>query len=74
MTDTDLINMCHLYGKIMSTKAIIDQNTMKCKGYYYPFSKAILPVIKTVPHATQYGTTVTVPDVQNTILLAESLL
>ena len=55
-------------------RAIIDQNTRKCNGYYFPFSKVILPVIKTVPHTTQYGTVVTVPDIQNTILLAESLL
>ncbi|CAH1790422.1 unnamed protein product, partial [Owenia fusiformis] len=32
-TDKDLINLCQQYGKIVSTKAIIDQNTNKCKGY-----------------------------------------
>lgn len=32
-TDKDLVTMCQQYGKIMSTKAIIDQVTSKCKGY-----------------------------------------
>jgi RNA recognition motif-containing protein len=32
-TDEDLVNMCQQFGKIISTKAIIDQNTNKCKGY-----------------------------------------
>ncbi|XP_064614243.1 RNA-binding motif, single-stranded-interacting protein 3-like isoform X3 [Liolophura sinensis] len=32
-TDKDLVNMCQPYGKITSTKAIIDQQTQKCKGY-----------------------------------------
>jgi len=32
-TDKDLVNLCQSYGKIVSTKAIIDQNTNKCKGY-----------------------------------------
>jgi hypothetical protein len=33
MNDKDLVNMCQQYGKIISTKAIIDQATGKCKGY-----------------------------------------
>ncbi|XP_074658811.1 RNA-binding motif, single-stranded-interacting protein 2-like isoform X2 [Tubulanus polymorphus] len=32
-TDEDLVNLCRQYGKITSTKAIIDQTTVKCKGY-----------------------------------------
>ncbi|KAK2174036.1 hypothetical protein NP493_832g00013 [Ridgeia piscesae] len=32
-TDKDLVNLCQGYGKIISTKAIIDQNTSQCKGY-----------------------------------------
>lgn len=32
-TDKDLENLCKQYGKIISTKAIIDQATNKCKGY-----------------------------------------
>jgi len=32
-SDKDLVNLCQQYGKIISTKAIIDQNTNKCKGY-----------------------------------------
>ncbi|KAI8515306.1 RNA-binding motif, single-stranded-interacting protein 1 [Branchiostoma belcheri] len=32
-TDQDLINLCSPYGKIISTKAILDKNTNKCKGY-----------------------------------------
>ncbi|XP_063233086.1 protein alan shepard isoform X4 [Bacillus rossius redtenbacheri] len=32
-TDKDLVNMCMSYGTIISTKAILDKNTNKCKGY-----------------------------------------
>ncbi|KAK9745775.1 RNA recognition motif [Popillia japonica] len=32
-TDKDLENMCSKYGTIISTKAILDKNTNKCKGY-----------------------------------------
>ncbi|KAG1672389.1 Protein alan shepard [Nymphon striatum] len=32
-TDKDLVNLCHQYGTIISTKAILDKNTNKCKGY-----------------------------------------
>ncbi|KAK3775074.1 hypothetical protein RRG08_048284 [Elysia crispata] len=32
-TDKDLVNLCNTFGKITSTKAIIDQATNKCKGY-----------------------------------------
>ncbi|CAH0563806.1 unnamed protein product [Brassicogethes aeneus] len=32
-TDKDLVNMCQAYGNIISTKAILDKNTNKCKGY-----------------------------------------
>ncbi|KAK7139581.1 hypothetical protein R3I93_016651 [Phoxinus phoxinus] len=32
-TDQDLIKLCQLYGKIISTKAILDKNTNQCKGY-----------------------------------------
>jgi len=32
-TDADLVNLCKQYGKIISTKAIIDPKTNKCKGY-----------------------------------------
>lgn len=31
-TDKDLVNMCQQYGKITSTKAILDKNTSLCKG------------------------------------------
>lgn len=33
MNDKDLVALCQPYGKIISTKAIIDQSTGKCKGY-----------------------------------------
>ncbi|KAG5681675.1 hypothetical protein PVAND_011088 [Polypedilum vanderplanki] len=32
-TDKDLHNMCSQYGNIISTKAILDKTTNKCKGY-----------------------------------------
>ncbi|XP_053204247.1 RNA-binding motif, single-stranded-interacting protein 2-like isoform X2 [Panonychus citri] len=32
-TDKDLYGLCSPYGKIISTKAILDKNTNKCKGY-----------------------------------------
>ncbi|XP_063697932.1 protein alan shepard isoform X2 [Culicoides brevitarsis] len=32
-TDKDLVNMCSQYGNIISTKAILDKTTNKCKGY-----------------------------------------
>ncbi|XP_021207606.1 protein alan shepard isoform X2 [Bombyx mandarina] len=32
-TDKDLVQMCQMYGSIISTKAILDKNTNKCKGY-----------------------------------------
>lgn len=32
-TDKDLLELCQPYGKIISTKAIIDLETGKCKGY-----------------------------------------
>ncbi|XP_019770234.1 protein alan shepard isoform X2 [Dendroctonus ponderosae] len=32
-TDKDLVSMCQQYGTIISTKAILDKNTNKCKGY-----------------------------------------
>lgn len=32
-TDQDLHKMCEVFGKIVSTKAIIDNETGKCKGY-----------------------------------------
>ncbi|XP_074624697.1 RNA-binding motif, single-stranded-interacting protein 1-like isoform X2 [Acropora palmata] len=32
-TDDDLSNLCSRYGSIISTKAILDKNTNKCKGY-----------------------------------------
>ncbi|XP_013872132.1 RNA-binding motif, single-stranded-interacting protein 1 [Austrofundulus limnaeus] len=32
-TDHDLVKLCHPYGKIVSTKAILDKATNKCKGY-----------------------------------------
>ncbi|XP_065053615.1 RNA-binding motif, single-stranded-interacting protein 2-like isoform X1 [Rhopilema esculentum] len=32
-TDDDLVNMCRIYGAIISTKAILDKDTNKCKGY-----------------------------------------
>ncbi|XP_051992356.1 RNA-binding motif, single-stranded-interacting protein 3-like isoform X3 [Xyrauchen texanus] len=32
-TDQDLIKICQPYGKIVSTKAILDKNTNQCKGY-----------------------------------------
>lgn len=32
-TDKDLVNLCQPYGKIISTKAIVDEATNKCKGY-----------------------------------------
>ncbi|KFD67520.1 hypothetical protein M514_12079 [Trichuris suis] len=33
ITDKDLYNMCQQYGKIVSTKAILDKATNLCKGY-----------------------------------------
>jgi RNA recognition motif-containing protein len=32
-TDKDLYSLCSPYGTIISTKAILDKNTNKCKGY-----------------------------------------
>ncbi|KAJ3592241.1 hypothetical protein NHX12_007369 [Muraenolepis orangiensis] len=32
-TDLDLVKLCQPYGKIVSTKAILDRTTNKCKGY-----------------------------------------
>ncbi|XP_026492214.1 protein alan shepard isoform X3 [Vanessa tameamea] len=32
-SDKDLVQMCQMYGNIISTKAILDKNTNKCKGY-----------------------------------------
>lgn len=32
-TDKELYNMCSQFGTIISTKAILDKNTNKCKGY-----------------------------------------
>ncbi|KAJ8951583.1 hypothetical protein NQ318_020460 [Aromia moschata] len=32
-TDKDLVTMCQQFGTIISTKAILDKNTNKCKGY-----------------------------------------
>ncbi|XP_059385246.1 RNA-binding motif, single-stranded-interacting protein 1-like isoform X2 [Carassius carassius] len=32
-TDHDLVKLCQPYGKIVSTKAILDKTTSKCKGY-----------------------------------------
>ncbi|XP_012691929.2 RNA-binding motif, single-stranded-interacting protein 1 isoform X1 [Clupea harengus] len=32
-TDEDLVKLCRPYGKIVSTKAILDKTTNKCKGY-----------------------------------------
>ncbi|XP_038642442.1 RNA-binding motif, single-stranded-interacting protein 2-like isoform X2 [Scyliorhinus canicula] len=32
-TDQDLVMLCQPYGKIVSTKAILDKTTNKCKGY-----------------------------------------
>ncbi|XP_078057116.1 RNA-binding motif, single-stranded-interacting protein 3-like [Mustelus asterias] len=32
-TDQDLVLLCQPYGKIVSTKAILDKTTNKCKGY-----------------------------------------
>ncbi|XP_054711590.1 RNA-binding motif, single-stranded-interacting protein 2-like [Uloborus diversus] len=32
-TDKDLFNLCSPYGPIISTKAILDKQTNKCKGY-----------------------------------------
>lgn len=32
-TDKDLLNLCAPYGNIISTKAILDKDTNRCKGY-----------------------------------------
>lgn len=32
-TDKDLVNLCQKYGQIISTKAILDKATNRCKGY-----------------------------------------
>ncbi|XP_057293021.1 RNA-binding motif, single-stranded-interacting protein 1-like isoform X1 [Hydractinia symbiolongicarpus] len=32
-TDEDLVNMCRIYGNIISTKAILHKDTNQCKGY-----------------------------------------
>ena len=32
-TDQDLVKLCQSYGKTVSTKAILDKTTNKCKGY-----------------------------------------
>jgi len=33
ISDNDLFSLCSRYGTIVSTKAILDKNTNKCKGY-----------------------------------------
>ena len=33
-TDKDLLQLCGQYGTIISTKAILDKNTNKCKGSF----------------------------------------
>ena len=51
-TDKDLLQLCGQYGTIISTKAILDKNTNKCKGlflslstylFFFPFSLHFLP-------------------------------
>ncbi|XP_002163337.3 RNA-binding motif, single-stranded-interacting protein 1 isoform X1 [Hydra vulgaris] len=32
-TDEDLVNMCRMYGNIISTKAILHKDSNQCKGY-----------------------------------------
>nr|CAD7398012.1 unnamed protein product [Timema cristinae] len=34
LSSRDLVTMCSSYGKIISTKAILDKNTNKCKGFH----------------------------------------
>ncbi|XP_037947921.1 protein alan shepard-like [Teleopsis dalmanni] len=34
-TDKDLVSMCAQYGTIISTKAILDKTTNKCKGIFF---------------------------------------
>ncbi|XP_011312670.1 protein alan shepard-like [Fopius arisanus] len=36
-TDKDLVNMCSQYGTIISTKAILDKNTNKCRGTWLDY-------------------------------------
>jgi RNA recognition motif-containing protein len=40
-TDKDLYELCKKYGEIKSTKAIIDKETMKCKGYGFVDFKSL---------------------------------
>ncbi|KTG46816.1 hypothetical protein cypCar_00015193, partial [Cyprinus carpio] len=42
-TDQDLIKLCQPYGKIVSTKAILDKNTNQCKGYRLIQQLAMFP-------------------------------
>jgi hypothetical protein len=53
-SDKDLVTLCQQYGKIISTKAIIDQATGKCKGYGfvdYDSEKSAEAAVKAL-HAT----------------------
>lgn len=41
-SDKELFTMCQQYGKITSTKAILDKNTNTCKGMDFTFLKNYL--------------------------------
>ena len=65
----------HMKDKMSMSGAGETPHWPQCNtGYYYPFSKVTLPVIRTVAYATQYGTAVNAQDVHNLIPLVESLL
>lgn len=54
-SDKDLINLCNQYGKITSTKAIIDPTTTKCKGYGFVDFESPLAASKAVQSLQEKG-------------------
>lgn len=54
-TDKDLYGLCAPYGKIISTKAILDKNTNKCKGYGFVDFESPLSAETAVKHLQTRG-------------------
>ncbi|XP_074603776.1 RNA binding motif single stranded interacting protein alan shepard isoform X2 [Brevipalpus obovatus] len=53
--DKDLYSLCIPYGKIISTKAILDKNTNKCKGYGFVDFESPLSAEQAVKHLLTRG-------------------
>lgn len=54
-TDRDLYQQCIQYGKIISTKAILDKNTNKCKGYGFVDFESPIAAEQAVKHLQTHG-------------------